>query len=612
MYKYIFAVILLCATHLLAIDVDDKTPFYDILSQSTIYIDKTKYLELKDIVEKKNDFVKNKKQTLAYGYAPDFNVWIQVTLKNITNNNLYKILEYDNPLTTHISFYMPSEHYAQEEGLYQITTNRKTLNPIFKITLKPQESKTFYIKATSHITTLIIKLKLWNNEPFYEKEILHQLLLGLFFASMLILGIYNLFIYFFIKEISYLYYVLYLFGIVVHQMIYVGMSNSYLFSHNIRILFIEYAPLVVAFPIVFLALFTKSFLKIKQYKIFNKILIIYLMVFPFILSIFFFTEQFKQNRNLFTLLLLIYLVIVTVYAAYKRNRQAYFILFGWCIILIAGVLMYTSSVGILNIDQNNFYVVEISFVLEAVIFSIALADKIKYLQIEKDFVNARLIFQQQNEKKMLKVKVEEKTNDLKNALDEKEMLLKELNHRVKNNMQTIISLIRLQLDNIDDLYVKNILSTTYNRVTAMSHLHDLLYYQTNILNINANEYFVLLADEIQESYSKDIKVHLEVSCELNINQAIYCGLIVNELTTNSFKHAFKNNSGNVYIQLSKENNYYFLSVIDDGMGYKKQRPSHSLGITLVNSLVKSKLKGEVTVASKDGVSIKIKWKDKNE
>ena len=613
MFRHFLLIFLLSifTLSLYALDIDNKTKFYDLLPHAKIYVDKTKSLTIQDILQKKDDFKKNDKKILAYGYSPNFNVWIKFTLRNATNTPINKILEYNNPLTTNIEFFSPTDNIVQKEGLYQTAKNRKTVNPIFKINLQPQESKIFYIKATSHITTLIISLNLYDNESFYEKEIKHQLFLGLFFASMLILGIYNLFIYFFTKDRSYLYYVLYIFGIIAHQMIYVGMANVYLFTQSLRIDFIEYAAFVVAFPIYFLALFTKYFLHTKQYPRMNKILNIFLVIIPISVIIFIASDTFNKYRNLLYLSLFTYLIIITVYAAVKKNRQAYFILFGWFIILMASTFMLLSSIGLYDIHQHFPYIIEIAFVSEAVIFSIALADRIKQLQKEKNDANIKLISQQKNEKKRLEQKVTEKTLDLKNTLDEKEILLKELNHRVKNNMQTIVSLVRLQIDEIDNKDIKDILSTTYNRINAMSHLHEMLYYQKNISNVNATDYIRLLTDEIQESYSKEIKIHLDITTELKLDQAVYCGLILNELITNAFKHAFVSNNGNVYIQLTKDKMLNSLSVSDDGVGYDTKSSSDSLGLVLVNSLVKSKLCGNIKIDSQDGVTVTITWEDKN-
>lgn len=143
--------------------IDGKTEVYNLLSNSKIYIDKTKSLNIKNVIKMEDEFKKNDKEFLAYGYSPDFNVWIKFELKNTTDKPIDKILEYANPLTTHLEFHSPADGYMKKEGLYQISEDRKTINPIFKIQLKPKESKTFCIKASSHITTLIVKLNLYDN-----------------------------------------------------------------------------------------------------------------------------------------------------------------------------------------------------------------------------------------------------------------------------------------------------------------------------------------------------------------------------------------------------------------------------------------------------------------
>lgn len=610
-FKLIIGIIFLFTSFLYAnpILIDDKTDTYDLLQNSEIYLDKSRSLTLKDILLSQSKFQPNKMKRLSYGYAPDFNLWIKFTLKNTTNKKLNKIIEYANPLTTHIDFFDMSNAHIIKDGLYQLAKNRITINPIFHISLKAHESKTYYIKASSTITTLIVKLKLYNIDTYYADEIKYQVILALFFGSMLILGIYNLFIYFYTRDVSYLYYVLYLFGIIMHHMIYVGIGNIYLLNQTWSIYFIEYSSILVALPIYFLALFTKSFLVTKQYPKHHFILKVLLWFLPISVLVFTLFDSVGKYRNIFTFLLLFYLVYLTVYASYRKNSQAYFILVGWIVIFIASSSMYASSVGIFDIKETIPYLVEVAFILEALIFSIALAYKIKQLEKEKNAINKKLLNQQKNERNQLKVSVDEKTLDLKNALDEKNILLKEVNHRVKNNMQTIVSLIRLQIDDLQaDEKIQEILTTTYNRINAMSHLHELLYNKENISNVNANDYFRLLTDHIQESYSENIHLHINISTQLKLEQAIYCGLVLNELITNSFKYAFTSNNGNIYITLSRNESYYLLIVQDDGVGYKQVKSPNSLGLILVNSLVKSKLSGTVETISNKGVKTTIKWK----
>lgn len=593
-----------------SIDIDKKNQI-ELLQTSEIFIDEKRNYTIDKIVVSDDLFQKNDKNILSFGYSPNFDVWIKFTLKNNSNSSVKKILEYNNPLTTNIEFYDSKKDYkVQKHGLLSQNDNKFVLNPTFLIELEANEEKTYFLKASSEITTLIINLKLWDEENFYEKEIKHQVVLCLFFGAMFILAIYNLFIYFFTRDISYFYYVIYIFGLIIHHLMYTGIANIYLFDYDSMLFIVSLASVIVALPIYALGLFTKSFLQTKQYPKFNTILNLFLVLIPVSIIFFLVTDDYDKYRNSITMIFLLFLMIITLYAVIKKNQQAYFILFGWFIFLSSGLLMYLSSAGIFNITKYFPYLIETSFVMEAIIFSIALANRITSLQKERNEANQKLILQKENETKRLTNEVNLRTQDLKNALDEKELLLKELNHRVKNNMQTIVSLIRLQSDEIEDEKLRDILLTIQNRISAMGHLHELLYRQDNIEYIDVYEYFELLIEEVRDSYDSYIDIHLEIKTKLKMEQAIYCGLIINELITNSFKYAFTNKEeGNIFVSLKKEDGIIRLIVSDDGIGYDKDTPTNSLGLTLVNTLAVNQLRGEIKIDSINGVKTMISWKE---
>ena len=113
-------------------------------------------------------------------------------------------------------------------------------------------------------------MKLWDEDSFYKKEIKHQVILALFFGAMLILGIYNLFIYFFTRDISYLYYVFYIVGLIIHHLMYTGTANTYFLDYKSMITIVSLASLIVAIPVYALGLFTKSFLQTQKYPKWNR------------------------------------------------------------------------------------------------------------------------------------------------------------------------------------------------------------------------------------------------------------------------------------------------------------------------------------------------------
>lgn len=587
----------------------NKSSIRDILSSSEIFIDYTKNLTINEILNNQIHFSKITTSIKRFGYSPDFKVWVKFTLHNTENEPISKILEFDDSLVTDIILYENS-NFVDEEGLLNTNIERKSVNPIFSINLNKNETKTYYIEASSKKTSLTLELGLYSYDDFYTEEIIHQIVLSLFFGAMIILALYNLSIYFMIKDISYFYYVCYIITLIFHHLLYVGFANLYIFNSFFMEYIVDYAAIFIALPVLFLSLFSKSFLQISQYNKINLILNILIGLLVLSVIFFMFTNYFEKYRNIIPISVMIYLFFITLYSFFKKNDQARLILFGWATILFAGLIMFLSSAGIINIDLSSYYVVEISFVLEALVFSVALANRIKRLQDEKDKMQIKLISEQKSTEIKLNNLVIKRTNNLETALEEKEILLKELNHRVKNNMQTIISLIRLQNDEINDSKTNILLTTIQNRISAMSHLHELLYQKDTIKFVDANEYFERIIFEIQQSFENNILIKHNINCTLSSESAIYCGLVLNELLTNTFKHAFnKDEEGIITINFFKRNEEYCLIYSDNGKGYDPTIKKSSLGLILIETLTKKQLKAQFNLISNDGVKVEINWKD---
>ncbi|MBL0047349.1 MAG: sensor histidine kinase [Bacteroidetes bacterium] len=190
---------------------------------------------------------------------------------------------------------------------------------------------------------------------------------------------------------------------------------------------------------------------------------------------------------------------------------------------------------------------------------------------------------------------EKKRNELKisQALQEKEILLAEIHHRVKNNLAIITSLLNLQSEKIVDETAKSLLTESRNRVMSMALIHDKLYRNEVLSNINYGFYLNELVYEIHHSYTALIKKQVEIILNLsevylNVNYAIPCGLIINEVLTNCYKHAFNDmHSGQISVQLKKENELITIVVADNGNGKLNQEiKPESLGMEVIKSLVK--------------------------
>jgi two-component sensor histidine kinase len=179
------------------------------------------------------------------------------------------------------------------------------------------------------------------------------------------------------------------------------------------------------------------------------------------------------------------------------------------------------------------------------------------------------------------------------SLKEKEVLLKEVHHRVKNNMQVISSILNLQSSYVTDQYALSLLKESQNRIKTMAYIHEALYQNKTFSSINFSEYISTLTNNILQSYAASIqKVRLVTDIQkiiLNLDMSIPAGLIINELVTNSIKHAFTgSNEGNILINLHTKDNTLFLEVSDTGKGFPKDidfKNTNSLGLQLVNTLV---------------------------
>lgn len=190
---------------------------------------------------------------------------------------------------------------------------------------------------------------------------------------------------------------------------------------------------------------------------------------------------------------------------------------------------------------------------------------------------------------------ENKKNEEKisQSLKEKEVLLKEVHHRVKNNMQVISSILNLQSSYVKDVYALNLLKECQNRIKSMAFIHESLYQAKNFESVNFTEYLTTLSKNLVHSYTlnqKKIKLILSLDqLFLSIDTSIPCGLIINEIISNSLKYAFTDNrDGIIFVNLKKINNLVRIEVGDNGVGIDPNfdiKETQTLGLQLVDSLI---------------------------
>jgi len=211
------------------------------------------------------------------------------------------------------------------------------------------------------------------------------------------------------------------------------------------------------------------------------------------------------------------------------------------------------------------------------------------------------------------------TNKKKNILlkkqnDEKEFLLKEIHHRVKNNLEVVSSLLSLQCEQVEDTKVADAMHKSQLRVHSMSMVHQKLYQGQSFSSIEMKEYFKSLGDYIVDIYGALERVHIECEMkelELDVDTAIPIGLIVNELFTNALKYAFPDNrKGLIKISLIESGNQLHLEVSDNGIGknYYNKMEGTGFGSQLIELLTRQ-LEGKMSLNVKKGTAVSFEFQN---
>ena len=211
--------------------------------------------------------------------------------------------------------------------------------------------------------------------------------------------------------------------------------------------------------------------------------------------------------------------------------------------------------------------------------------------------------------------VGERTRELSAALQEKEVLLREIHHRVKNNMAVVSSLLSLQANKVNDLCVQMALQESQNRVRAMALIHENLYQSQSLAEVDLQNYIdglVASLSSIFEEQSDCIDFQVDAGgVRLEVSKAVPCGLIINELVTNTLKYAFPpGERGRVLVRARRlDQDQAQLVVKDNGMGFPEDldyKRAKSLGLRLIGLMVEQ-LHGQWEVSNQEGAQVTIQW-----
>lgn len=258
---------------------------------------------------------------------------------------------------------------------------------------------------------------------------------------------------------------------------------------------------------------------------------------------------------------------------------------------LASELIENRKKGLINVYERSF----VNFnerLIWAEITGVPLRNQ------EGEVIGSIGIFRDISERKMTE-------NELQTSVKEKEVLLKEMHHRVKNNLQIITSLLSLQAHHTNDESLELMLKDSQNRIRSMSIIHEKLYRSDSLSDIAFNAYVSEIVEYLKYSYeSIGVEVNYNIDdVSFDLEKAVPCGLIINELVANAMKYAFPEENGKIFIELKKVENGIKLIIADNGIGLPDNidfnSDLESLGMQLVDSLI-DQIDGTIEVDNSKG------------
>ena len=600
---YLFIIIELFFNTLSASQINFNQNSKNILLQSEIYIDKEN-LDFNQI-QKKAEFTQSNLVHINLGFVKGTKLWIKLDFYNDEEFSVSKVLEIRNPLLESVILYDNLKKVSK--GVLYDNRFKHTINTIFEVTLEPKEHKSCYLEVSNSTTALRLAIYLQDQECFFKDEMKQQALVFLFFGILLMLYVYMTILFVYTREKSYIYYSFYLFALIAQQATYLGVSQIFLPSW-----LLYYDNLGVVFKVNMLyitaAVFAKSFLQTKEYpkidKLYNFIIIVALIEIPlFGFPSFYYPEVAILTGFIFVM----FNMLIGVFVYRRGYKQARFFVIGWSFLFVGFTLMILDALGIISFMQKVPNLIMYLTALEAILLSLAFTDRYIILKEQTTKASELLVETLKNRQSVIESEILKRTEELSLAYESKKVLLKEVHHRTKNNLQLILSLVRMQSRDSNAIVKESAKNLEY-RINAIAKTHQMLYLKDDLQKIDMDEYIAELCSDLENFSEKNLTIDTEVTeIYMPLREAGYVGLILNELVTNAIKYVVKEDI-EIEVKMFMQEGVYTLVVSDNGDGYKySDLQGEGIGTKLVKTLVEDQLEGELEISSEKGLKYTIRF-----
>ena len=581
MTKYFFTLLLFVSTLFSDSDIivlNDDNYLYDKFTVSYIK-DPSASLSIDELAKK--TFSNTSTNNFTLGYTKG-DAWFKFSIRNESKDESFILSLNESFYEVANLYYFDEKWIEKENGIFTPIEQRavKSNKLAFKINLPSNQERTFYIRINakySYFGKLTIEKK---NFYYYNNEININTLYIYIFGILTIIIIFNLFLYISLREKIYIYYV----GYSLSNLIYIINISGLLIYVDLE-KYIYNLQLSASFMIGFLVLFSLEYLEVKTYlQKYYKVLKLLAITF-FILGflVLFSYQPWNKIINNLAGLTCIVLIVVAIAIYMKGYYKTKYYIFAMILYFSFVVLFTFMVVGYFEYTNITRYGFVVASAIEVIIFSLMLANRYNEMKNERISSQNALIQAKDVHQNHLEEEVYNKTEDIKKLLGEKELLLKELYHRVKNNFHMILGLLWIEEDSVQEKHIKDSYLKIISRIQSMSTVHKYLYESDTLNEIDAKEYMNEIIYEVKNVYSNEkITINEKIdSFVIDIDSAVQLSMIINELLNNSIKHHQQDVKCIMDISLERNGNLIIFRAEDNGVGFDAKKKSTGLGLKLI-------------------------------
>lgn len=567
---------------------------------------------------------------LLHNFKSNNYYWIKCTIENPFNNPQEYHLAVFPFIDNTFYFYNNEEKKWQNTASGLGNSNGTRSFSYFPLTIENNKKNTFYIRM--NVSALAgfkdsthVHLNLVKTTVVKQNEQRNYIIWIITLVIILMLFLYNLYSYFVFKDNAFLYYLLILVGAAIYitgvnkffnalfpKGIYQVLlsKEGYVYYFNLNAFFTELAILIIITGFI---QFTRNYLQTKAIlpkwdKVLKYINLVFAIAISFtsittITGIWYSFDYFTMPINYAIIIILLLIILVGV-IAYKRKYMfgKYFLVAN---ILPLFFMILVAVYFIINPTANDGAKLLPNIAILSLSLTFAIALFFRITTLKKDLGNEQL----QAQTLINNLKRSEQSNN------EKEIHLKEIHHRVKNNLQIINGLLFMQFKDNNDEKMKAQLKQSQERIKSMALVHNKLYESNDNVHVYIKEYIKDLAGDILKTNSpagKSIILNIEENeaVNLSLDTSVSLGLILNELITNACKYAFAGKeNGRINIAINKLGSGYQLIVKDDGSGLANDfHQKNSMGLRLVTNLSKQ-LGGQAKFENNGGTVVTVNFVD---